>query len=62
MSKTEAESKGLGTDGKCAKDTLVEALEGDGDESIIGMTNHPVLPLVGSENVPISAEEEKDVE
>lgn len=44
---------------KGAKDSLVTALE---EEQSIGMTNHPVLPLVGSENVPISAEEEKDVE
>ena len=44
---------------KCIKDSLVSALE---EERSIGMTNHPVLPLVGSENVPVSAEEEKDVE
>ena len=41
-----------------AKDYIVEALE---DKSI-GMPDAPVLPLVGSENVPISEEEEKDVE
>ncbi len=45
---------------KNARDSLVEALEEE--QSIIGMTNHPVLPLVGSENVPISAEEEKIIE
>lgn len=44
---------------KGTKDSLVEALE---EEQSIGMTNHPVLPLVGSENVPISPEEEKVVE
>ena len=43
---------------RTAREAIMEAFEGD----VIGMTNHPVLPLVGSENVPISEEEEKDVE
>lgn len=43
---------------KTARDSLVEALE----EQSIGKPDNPVLPLVGSENVPISKEEEKDVE
>lgn len=43
---------------KCAKDSLVSALE----DNSIGMTDHPVLPLVGSENVPITEKEEEDVE
>lgn len=43
---------------KSTKDTLVEVLE---DKSI-GMPDNPTLPLVGSENVPITGEEEKDVE
>ncbi|MBO6031750.1 MAG: hypothetical protein J6Q22_09775 [Prevotella sp.] len=40
------------------RDSLVNALE----EDSIGMTNNPVLPLVGSENVPITEKEEQDVE
>ena len=43
---------------KSTKDSLVEALE----EKSLGMPGNPTLPLVGSENVPISEEEEKDVE
>lgn len=43
---------------KSTKDSLVEALE----EKSLGMPDNPTLPLVGSENVPISEEEEKDVE
>lgn len=43
---------------KTARDSLVEALE----EQSIGKPDNPVLPLVGSENVPISKDEEKDVE
>ena len=43
---------------KCTKDSLVSALE----DNSIGMTDHPVLPLVGSENVPITEKEEEDVE
>jgi hypothetical protein len=43
---------------KTTRDTLVEALE---DKSI-GKPAGPTLPLVGSENVPITEEEEKDVE
>ena len=40
------------------KDSLLSALEDDS----VGMTNHPVMPLVGSENVPITKEEDKNVE
>ena len=43
---------------KCTKDSLVSALEDDS----VGMTNQPVMPLVGSENVPITKEEDKNVE
>ena len=43
---------------KSAKDSIVEALE----EQSIGKPDAPTLPLVGSENVPITTEEEKDVE
>lgn len=45
-------------DDKSIRDSLVEELE----TNSMGMTDQPVLPLVGSENVPISEEEEKDVE
>ena len=41
-----------------AKDSLVGALE---DQSL-GMPENPTLPLVGSENVQITEEEEKEVE
>ena len=43
---------------KTTRDSLVEALE----EQSIGKPSGPTLPLVGSENVPITEEEEKDVE
>ena len=43
---------------KTIRDSLAEALEDDG----IGMTNQPVIPLVGSKNVSVSKEEEKDIE
>lgn len=46
-----------GTDSKTVKDRVVEALE----EGSIGMTDHPVLPLVGSENVQIPPDEENTV-
>ena len=41
---------------KTTRDSLVEALE----EQSIGKPAGPTLPLVGSENVPITEEEEKD--
>lgn len=44
---------------KEVRDSLVTALE---EEKSIGMTDQPVIPLVGSENTPVSEEEEKDVE
>ena len=43
---------------KTTKDILVDTLEDDS----IGRPESPTLPLVGSENVPISKEEEKNVE
>ena len=43
---------------KTTRDSLVEALE----EKSIGKPDGPTLPLVGSENVPVTEEEEKDVE
>lgn len=46
-------------DCKEVRDSLVTALE---EENSIGMTDQPVMPLVGSENTPVSEEEEKDVE
>ena len=50
---TENSQKSIST-----KDSLVGALE---DQSL-GMPDNPTLPLVGSENVPITEEEEKEVE
>lgn len=45
-----------------ARDSLVKAL-GDPDTiNIEGRPDNPTLPLVGSENVPISKEEEKTIE
>ncbi len=43
---------------KTTRDSLVDALE---DQSI-GKPAGPTLPLVGSENVPVTEEEEKYVE
>lgn len=43
---------------KTIRDSLVDALEDDR----AGMTDQPVLPLVGSENVSINKEEERDIE
>lgn len=44
------------------KDSLVEALGETPEERIIGKPDSPTLPLYGSENVPISNEEEKTIE
>lgn len=40
------------------RDSLAEALEDDS----IGMPSQPVVPLVGSKNVSINKEEERDIE
>lgn len=45
-------------DFRSAKDSLMDALESES----IGAPDNPTLPLVGSENVPISEKEETDVE
>ena len=47
---------------KTAKDSLVEALGETPEENSIGKPDYPSLPLFGSENVPISNEEEKEIE
>lgn len=47
-------TKPIPEDATGAREKLMEALE---DESQ-GKPSHPVLPLVGSENVPITPEEE----
>ena len=47
---------------KSAKDSLVEALGETPEENSIGKPDSPTLPLYGSENVPISNEEEKTIE
>lgn len=41
-----------------AKDSLLEAL----DDNSMGAPDTPTLPLVGSENVPVTPEEERDYE
>lgn len=43
---------------KSVKDSIVEAFE----EQSIGKPDMPTLPLVGSENVPVTAKEEQYVE
>lgn len=43
---------------KTIRDSLAEALE----DNSIGMPSQPVIPLVGSENVPVNKEEERDIE
>lgn len=43
---------------RTVRDTLAEALEDDG----IGMPSQPVVPLVGSVNVSVNKEEERDIE
>lgn len=47
---------------KTAKESLVEALGETPEERSIGRPDSPTMPLVGSENVPITPEEEKTVE
>lgn len=44
---------------KTVKDSLVEALGDYQEENSIGKPDNPTLPLVGSENVPISHTEEE---
>lgn len=51
------ESKAEGAQ-KSVKERLADALS----ESIEGKPDMPAMPLYGSENVPISAEEEKEIE
>lgn len=47
---------------KPTKEALVEALEDARMESIEGKPDLPAKPLFGSENVPITPEEEKVIE
>ena len=45
---------------KKTREMLLDALQGQSDtEGIVGIPSSPVLPLVGSLNVPISEEEEE---
>ena len=44
------------------KKAIVDALEGVPDEEIEGRPASPVLPLVGSMNVPITRKEEQEFE
>ncbi len=41
------------------KDSLVEALGESESDNSIGKPDNPTLPLVGSENVPITPKEEE---
>ena len=52
----------ISQDKKTVKDSLVDALEDEQEEKIIGKPDYPTLPLNGSENVSISNEEEKEIE
>lgn len=47
--------------GQSVKERMIEAL-GDGVNTIEGRPDSPTIPLVGSQNVPISREEEKECE
>ena len=47
------------TPDKTIKESLVEALGESAEERSIGRPENPTLPLVGSENVQVSREEEK---
>lgn len=47
---------------KTVKDSLVEALGESAEERSMGRPDNPTLPLVGSENVPITTKEEKEIE
>ena len=41
------------------KDSLVEALGESEEDNSLGKPDNPTLPLVGSENVPITPKEEE---
>lgn len=41
------------------KDSLVEALGESEEDNSIGKPENPTLPLVGSENVPVTPKEEE---